>query len=216
MAQVLKLSLDQSVAVALNIFAVVVGVALKQFLTDSPMIKGFTNVTRKQRAQLYWSALAVLAALILRFFVGGTVHLRSAFVKKDLQPSDMALFFKDLFFLILFGVLIVKIASSNRPAEFNRWLMRFLAAGIIWCIIEIPIRWHSPLRSLAIWWLSANLIQLAVTAFCAWRMRKVAGSERHMFLILAIFFVFVLGLDLQAMARYGSSTNSIPECRCVK
>src|SRR2546421_131710 len=108
------LNFKDPVTVVIGIFAVVVGAALERFLTARPMDLGQNVTKRSHRELFYWSALIVLLSLIIRFFVGAAAHLAGMYLKPDaLKPWDMYLLFKDMVFLIVFGVFLVKVAISK-------------------------------------------------------------------------------------------------------
>jgi hypothetical protein len=162
------------VRAVLAVFGVVVGLALTRFLTSSQMIKGHIHVLKNSinarkfiriRASLfYWSSLMILSSIILRFYIGSTAHLHDTYqVNAALTLKDMVLFLKDLFALIVFGILLVKMALSLNPREFLHWLIWFFRLCILWCLAEIFTRGGF----LAKWWLLLNLFQL-LFAYAGW------------------------------------------------
>jgi hypothetical protein len=190
-------NLADAVTVVLGIFGVVVGVALERFLTESPMVRKYERNCPNcwLRGLFFWSSLTMLISVILRFFIGATIQLHDAYVS-NLGP--MPRFFKDLAFLIVFGVFLVKVGLSKTSIEFTRWLMWFFGCAITWSLIAIVMRTD---QDLALLWLILNLIQLGITAVCCWLLDKKPSWVPYILASLAVCYAILFGFDLEKMSK---------------
>jgi hypothetical protein len=190
------------------VFAVVVGVALERFVTEPPMSdpgpeKPWLDANRRWlRVLFYWSSLTVLASLTLRFLVGSGAHLQQAYVHPYAQvqqvEADLPWFFKDLAFLLFFGVSLVKVALSKNPVDFALWLIRFLGAGLLWSAIEIW-RWWPQHDYPGSNWLCINLSQLALTLLALWPLKQKPEWSSYVLAALALSYATIFGIDVRLL-----------------
>ena len=105
----------------------------------------------------FW-ALVALLSLLLRYLIGSAIHLNDTYVKRVgtpnplppelppcFQPSQSTiLLFKDLIFLVVFGIVILAIAKAVAPPTnfvgFTFGSEIFLFCGFAWALLDIPCR----------------------------------------------------------------------------
>jgi hypothetical protein len=115
----------------------------------------------------FWALIALLS-LLLRYLIGSAIHLNDTYVKRvgtpnpappvlppRFQPSRSTfLLFKDLLFIVVFGIVILGIAKTIDPATPQGWVRPpdfdfagftfgseiFLLCGFVWAIVDIPCR----------------------------------------------------------------------------
>jgi hypothetical protein len=128
---------EDIVDVVVSVFAVLVGIALENFLANPQ--QHFCPVPTKL---FHWSAFAALICLSLRFIIGSNVHLKETYIPARRAAAGKAAeervwrFDKDLLSLIFFGVALVQAAGATTFRAFLGWLITFLAASIVWDISE--------------------------------------------------------------------------------
>lgn len=194
------------VTIVLNVFAVVVGVALERFLTKSPMTgedpAQYWSDRLFFRVLFYWASLTILCSLSIRFLAGSHYHLQHVYVASQIPPNlQMATirwFLKDLAFLLAFGVFLVRAALSTTPESFLMWLIRFLVAAVLWCLLESALLHFWPIHSyVGKLWLPINLTQLLLT-LVGWVMVKSRKNWcPSIFTALAVCYVIAFCLDMR-------------------
>jgi hypothetical protein len=137
---------DDAVKVILATFTVFTGLALTRFLTLPT-----TNSTAIDIADLRdwrWWAFFALVALLLRYIIGSAIHLKATYGGEPPHSHSVVLLFKDLMFLVFFGMLALYIMEAANPGDFVRRAMFFVAAGFAWSIIDYFMRrfWLLPKR----------------------------------------------------------------------
>jgi hypothetical protein len=200
--------LEGPVTAVLRIFDVVVGVALERSLKDNQMVflalRKFTKkmatgpsrrVHRFYFELLYWSSLVLLVSLALRSAIGSEVHLKHTYVEAH---GPMSLFLKDLVFLVLFGVLLVRAALSESIARFMLWLTMFLVVGIVWSLIDIAFSGGSPFGCR---WLGINAVQLVLTVSGWWWLRRKPGRAPHTLALLPLCYAAIFCFDVMQMVE---------------
>jgi len=191
---------EEGVKAVIATFAVFTGIALKDYVTSTIF------------GDLHWYAVIILGTLLLRYIIGSATHLTYTYAQKDApadEPNSAAviLLIKDLGFLVVFGVIAVRMSkASDFPAflEFARW---FLAWGLIWSVTDALVRfvwckvtrddYEWPKRQFWLIWAVLDAAQLAVT----WLVPNMFASVSEQATVLAVFYVLFLYLDLKAMAR---------------
>ncbi len=182
-----------TVDVVIVTFSVVVGVALERFLTDQ---KVFSEdfVMKPEYWCFYGFSFTALICLALRFLVGSDFHLKDSYVKPN--QDKLIFFFKDLIFLVVFGVLLVQAALSKNPRDFMSRLAWFLGLSVIWDLIE----WRTRRRNLPLTkrWLKIDFFQLAGTCLIWYCYSQVGVSlwAFAFFAILAVGYCLALWFDL--------------------
>jgi len=173
------LDFEKIVTAVLGTFTVFTGFVFSSYLKDLPLAEGsgwLAWMTWFCQWRLW--ALFALMALLLRYIMGSAVHLNFMYVpSKDADgrplPSrsqSVGLLFKDLGFLVLFGVVAMSIASAVShtpdPGPEELWgrlqnlanaassdaadaarldtfmyhAMLFLGAGFLWSVIDCFLR----------------------------------------------------------------------------
>jgi hypothetical protein len=175
---------EQFVKAVLATFAVFTGFVFSNYLRDDLVLAEFTGwfgwvVWFGQWR--FWGLFALMA-LLLRYTMGSAVHLTFMYVpvKKDGQPpksrsQSVVLLFKDLLFLVAFGVIAMSIANAAKPNTgsvevFMQRAMLFIAVGFAWSLLDAALRglWalcrsdEGP-RYFWLIWSALDLVQFLVT-----------------------------------------------------
>jgi hypothetical protein len=201
-----KLPIERCIEVVLATFGALAGFALVRFITTAP--PNVPNPLQSQPDQLNWLMFA-LAALLLRYMLGSTVHLYRTYVPlRDATPTTPVLpdwwtiifFFKDLFFLVLFGLLAIKITQSVDVTEFINRSAIFILWGLIWGLIDFGVRsiqaavTNIPMN-LANYWLEINWIVMDAVQYILTLLILQTGNYK----MLTIVFIIFLFLDVVVM-----------------
>lgn len=173
-------------------FSVVVGVALERFLKDH-LVVSQQKFEGWRHELCYWSALAVLISVSIRFLVGSEVHLHMVYTAAP-TAEILRRFLKDLFFLFVFGSFLVRVALAVSLRQFVFWLMLFSGASFIWSLIEVM---YSP-EPLAWPWFFMDGSQLVATFVCWCLAPPKEGTGRSLvtMVILVIVFGVLFWIDL--------------------
>jgi len=126
---------DDVVKVILATFTVFTGLTLTRFLTANP-----TMVDLGDLGNWHWWGFFALVALLLRYIIGSAIHLNRTYVGDPPRSTHVALLFKDLMFLVFFGMLALYIMEATQPGDFARRAMLFVLAGFTWSILDYLIR----------------------------------------------------------------------------
>jgi len=202
-------SYEGPIIAVLRVFDVVVGIAFERFLKDDRMIHAALRHFVKFRANkgvgpsmlakksiyeiLYWASFLLLVTLALRFAIGSEVHLKHSY--QDMQGS-VGQFVKDLAFLVLFGVFLVRAALSAKLTDLLWWLTMFLGTGAIWSLVEILSR---PTSWFGCWWLFVNLLQLALTLIVWWSLCRWPHHASFILVLLAVCFAVLFYVDVKQL-----------------
>ncbi len=124
------------VNVILATFAVFTGLALTNFLAPSngPAI----NITAIHGWR--WWAFFTLVALLMRYIIGSALHLNYVYAGPQPRSGSVFMLFKDLMFLVLFGMLAYYIVEAGNASHFIRRAMLFVLAGFAWSILDYMTR----------------------------------------------------------------------------
>lgn len=173
-----------------------------------------------------WAVLALMA-LLLRYIIGSAIHLTYMYVPPEKgKPSRsklIILLFKDLLFLVAFGVIAMAISNdtipkqdgSFAPAPFLRDAMLFLAAGFAWSILDTLSRCiaarvcskpntEGPTFFWVIWSVldaAQFLLTLGILAI-GW------GPLASMFWLAIVYAIFLV-LDVAAILRAAQIANLV-------
>jgi hypothetical protein len=181
-----KTSIERCIDVLIATFGALAGFALIRFLTLTPP-------TPLQLSDDFGWVTAAMAAVLLRYMMGSAVHLNRTFVERAADdPANpgwvtLILLFKDLAFLVLFGVLAVKITQSTNIVEFIHRALRFVAWGFVWGVVDFGARWLLLRKRPANYhletsWLVLDGLQLVVTY---WILVSVPDSAKAIWLGLS-------------------------------
>jgi hypothetical protein len=123
---------DAALNVILATFAVFTGLALTTFLAppNAPPID-IGNLR-----DWHWWGIFALVALLLRYIIGSAIHLNYVYGGEEPRSISVFLLFKDLLFLVFFGVLAFYIIEAPDAPNFIRRAMLFVLAGFTWSIID--------------------------------------------------------------------------------
>lgn len=115
------------------------------------VIKSAIDGIKFPPSQSWWDALDVVKdshlfvclatiALLLRFIIGSAVHLNLCYVVEPRSVKPVMLF-KDLAFLIVFGLLAVFMikAGDNVPSFATRAFL-FVLIGLLWSLVDAYVR----------------------------------------------------------------------------
>jgi hypothetical protein len=127
---------DAAVNVILATFAVFTGLTLTTFLappTTPPIDIG-------NFCDWHWWGIFALVALLLRYVIGSAIHLNHVYAGEQPRSISVLLLFKDLMFLVFFGILAFYIIEAPDAANFVRRAMLFVLAGFAWSIVDYYAR----------------------------------------------------------------------------
>jgi hypothetical protein len=196
---------ENVVKVVLSTFAVFVGFTINEYLKKIT-IGDFAHWQ-------FWSFIA-LAALLLRYIIGSSVHLNFVYVQKipaanptRSRSRSVVLLFKDLCFLVIFGMIAVNITKANTLDDFVNRTLLFVLAGLAWSILDL-IRcrlaradwWNDsnekPGKMVGLWIL-LDFVLLGIVYGINWYF----GDELTRAAMIAILYVIFLLLNLLAIVR---------------
>lgn len=138
---------DDAIRVILATFTVFTGLTLTRFLAPPDKIVG-NNLAPIKIPPIEidaihgwrWWAFFALVALLLRYIIGSAIHLNYVYGGDAPRSSSIAMLFKDLIFLVLFGMLAFYIIDANDVEHFVTRAMLFVLAGFIWSIGDYMVR----------------------------------------------------------------------------
>jgi hypothetical protein len=191
------------VAAILATFAVFTALALTNFLAPSngPAI----DITAIHGWR--WWAFFTLVALLMRYIIGSALHLNYVYAGERPRSASVAMLFKDLMFLVLFGMLAYYIVEAGNAAHFIRRAMLFVLAGFAWSIFDYMTRriwsyWTEPDRDDSPLLRAIDGFSLFVfIGLWAWAFSYVARHDLDGFLDIAVVIV-IAGLIFCAVNRY--------------
>jgi len=181
----------------------------------------------------FWALIALLS-LLLRYLIGSAIHLNDTYVKRVGTPAppptplparfqtskSTILLFKDLVFLVIFGIVILTIARTVNPPMLPGMVTRpefdfagftfgseiFLLCGFMWVVIDIPCRLVAgklaqadrqrewPGASAYILWPTLDVSQFAITLWIScWSLSLIWQMRWLAFAYVAFLFADVAG-----------------------
>ncbi len=210
---------EQIVKVVLATFAVFTGFVFSGTLKDDLVLPDFTGwfgwVVWFDQWR-FWAFFALMA-LLLRYIMGSAVHLNFMYVpgkaadgtKSEARSQSVFLLFKDLMFLVIFGVIAMSIANAAKPDTgrvdvFMHRAMLFVAAGFSWSVLDAALRWAwSFCRSKEgpgyFWliWSALDAMQFIATAIILAYVTDALCAMKTLAAVYAVFLFF----DIVAMVR---------------
>src|SRR5712671_5646300 len=131
---------EDSVKTILTTFGVFTGFAIKsaidaiQFPT-SPSWWAFLDLLKDSHL---FVGIATIA-LLLRFIIGSAVHLNLCYLvpPRSKKPSML---FKDLTFLVVFGLFAVFMIKANNVPTFAIRAFLFIVVGLVWSALDWFVR----------------------------------------------------------------------------
>jgi hypothetical protein len=210
---------EQFVKAVLATFAVFTGFVFSGYLRDDLVLAEFTGwfgwvVWFGQWR--FWGLFALMA-LLLRYIIGSAVHLTFMYVPRKTadgktiasRSQSVVLLFKDLMFLVAFGVIAMSIANAAKPNTgsvevFMQRAMLFVAAGLSWSLLDAALRWlwgrcwpdEGP-KYFWLLWSALDIAQFLVTL----AILACVTDPLYRMEIVAVFYAIFLLLDIAAMAR---------------
>jgi FtsH-binding integral membrane protein len=194
---------ENVVKVIISTFAVFVGFTITEYLRK-PDVEDYGQWR-------FWAFIA-LASLLLRYIIGSSVHLNHVYVKqidvadnkKRPRSRSVLLLFKDICFLVIFGMIAVHTTKAMKLDDFVRGTLWFVGAGFVWSCVDGLIRglWslkdsHEGPGKFVILWIVLDvalfLIVLAVNHY--------VGDELRRAEFIACIYVLFLFLDFLAIIR---------------
>jgi hypothetical protein len=133
---------DQAIKVILATFTVFTGLALTLFLAPPNKTAGL-KIPPIEIDAIHgwrWWAFFALVALLLRYIIGSAIHLNYVYGGEAPRSNSVGLLFKDLMFLVLFGMLAFYIIDAGNVGHFVARAMLFVLAGFIWSIFDYLVR----------------------------------------------------------------------------
>jgi hypothetical protein len=196
-----NLPIERCIQVVLATFGALSGFALVTFITTAP--PNAPNPIQSRPDELNWLIFA-LAALLLRYMLGSAVHLYRTYVPPTPLGTPalpdwwtIIFFFKDLFFLVLFGLLAIKITQSVDVPEFINRSAIFILWGLIWGLIDFGLRFVQSAvtarpMNLADRWLEINWIVMDAAQYILALLILQTGNYK----VLTLVFILFLFLDV--------------------
>jgi hypothetical protein len=130
-------------------FENVVGVVISTFA----VFVGFTINTYLNKVEIedwrHWRfyAFIALTTLLLRYIIGSAVHLNHVYVQKTgvgpamrQRSRSAVLLFKDICFLVIFGVIAVHTSKAGSFNDFVTGTLWFVGAGFVWSVLDAIVR----------------------------------------------------------------------------
>lgn len=131
---------ENVVKVVISTFAVFVGFTINEYLKKADV---------EDWAQWRFWAFIALASLLLRYIIGSSVHLNHVYVKqiegedgaKRPRSRSVLLLFKDICFLVIFGMIAVHTTKATNLDDFVAGTLVFVGAGFVWSVFDGLVRW---------------------------------------------------------------------------
>lgn len=194
-----KKAFEDSVRTILTTFGVFTGFAIKsaidgiQFPT-SPSWSAFLDVL--DDSHLFVCIATV--ALLLRFILGSAVHLNLCYVVEPRSVKPVMLF-KDLAFLIVFGLLAVfMIKAGDDLSAFAKRASGFILVGLAWSAVDALARIGQTGGEKSLFsgkWIVIDVVQLALI----WLVRYAVQNDWWQAFWLAAVFAIALYLDMRVV-----------------
>jgi drug/metabolite transporter superfamily protein YnfA len=124
-----KKAFEDSIKAILTTFGVFTGFAIKAAIDE---------IDFKSSAEVFAEDLFICVAtvaLLLRFIVGSAVHLNLCYVAEPRSKKPVMLF-KDLVFLVLFGLCAVFMIDADDVRAFALRAGLFIVVGLIWSVLD--------------------------------------------------------------------------------
>lgn len=197
-----KKAFEDAVRVILTTFGVFTGAVIKsaiekiQFPESSSLLAIFQILTNFH----VFICLATVA-LLLRFIIGSAVHLNLCYVVEPRSKMPLMLF-KDVAFLIVFGLIAVSMVNAKDVAGFATRATWFIAAGILWSLLDRLARAGRAggEKSLASpWWVGIDIGQLVLGGLVF----LATNDPLWQSIALALIFALALYLDMRAVLLPG-------------
>ena len=144
--------------------------------------------------------------------IGSAIHLNHVYVapkgKTEPRSFSVLLLFKDVIFLVVFGVIAVFISKAESADLFVDRAGWFLLSGLAWSVLDVALRsfWRDPrehprpLKERPFWaiWILLDGLQLAFT----WGFVSCIEDDLIKAVVLAAGFTVFLFFDIREMVRF--------------
>lgn len=204
---------DDAVKAILTTFGVFTGFAIKAAF-DTSKIKlpeasaswwGFLDLLKSPDL---FTGVAVVA-LLLRFILGSAVHLNLNYATEP-RYKHFAMLFKDLGFLVVFGLFAVLMIEAPTVQTFEIRASWFILVGSIWSLLDLIIRgvpFIPPQKApFSARWMGIDALQL-ILILLVWNL-DVTDLTRSMF--LAAGFTLALLGDMWVILPDGRAPATSP------
>src|SRR5947209_1707933 len=118
---------ENSIRVISAFFSALIGFSLKNLLDLAK--------ADKTAAADWWSALILAVLLFLRFLLGSANHLSLVHVKARPTESTRYHLIFDLFFLVLFGLVALRMCYSENLLDFFIYNAVYLVFAVVWGVV---------------------------------------------------------------------------------
>lgn len=184
---------ENAIRAILTAFGIFTGVAIKSVLDEVRFSEAPTwlAIFDSFADSHLFIALATIG-LLLRYIVGSSVHLNLCYVTAPRSTSWWMLY-KDLGFLILFGLIAVFMIKAKSVTAFEVRASIFVGVGLLWSLLDWLIRdvfeWCGPeageksLFSLP--WIGIDIFQLVLTLLIWWKVDDVMTQSVLLFIVFS-------------------------------
>jgi hypothetical protein len=125
-----KKAFEDTIKAILTTFGVFTGFAIKAAIDE---------IEFKTPTDGHLFVCVATVALLLRFIVGSAVHLNLCYVAEP-RSKKPAMLFKDLAFLVVFGLCAAFMIAAEDVPTFARRASLFIVVGLIWSVLDLLFR----------------------------------------------------------------------------
>jgi hypothetical protein len=191
---------ENAIRAILTAFGVFAGVAIKSVVDGIKISEApsWSAILDSFADPHLFVALAAIA-LLLRYIIGSAVHLNLCYVT-DPRSTSRVMLFKDLAFLIAFGLIAIFTIKAKDVTSFEIRAAIFIIVGLLWSVTDWLIRnktnWlggGTGEKSLfSGWWVTIDLCQLVLTYLAS----CLSRDNWRQSLLIAIIFSAALLADM--------------------
>ena len=187
------------VSVVLEVFAVLIGVALHDFFTAGQV--RWETIYPQHADLIFWSAFVALLGSALSYFVGGALYLHSLYViRSKTPPPSSTRFLIAIASRVVFGVLILWTSGARDFPDFLRRLAWFAAVGCGWSLLHVIKKFSKSRVRLAAFWLKLDSAE-ALTALALRYAFLHCGGMVAAPVFLGGLYVLFFAVDLIYMVK---------------
>jgi hypothetical protein len=190
---------EDTVKTILTTFGVFTGFAIKSAIDGinfpvSPSWSAFLDVLN----DFHLFICIATVALLLRFIIGSAVHVNLCYVVEPRSVKPVMLF-KDLAFLIVFGLLAIFMIKTTNVAGFATRAFLFISVGLLWSLVDAVVRAGQTSKGektlFSGRWILIDIVQLGLI----WSVLHWANDTWWQSLWLAAGFALALYLDIKVV-----------------
>ena len=202
-----KKSFEDAIRAILTTFGVFTGFAIKAAIDeiDFPASTSTSAVFELLTNSDVFICIAIVA-LLLRFIIGSAVHLNLCYVTEPRSKRPIMLF-KDVIFLILFGLAAVFLIEAKDVLEFAWRAACFILIGTLWSVVDAVVRYRGESGEKSLfsgWWFMIDMGQLGAT----WLVFRVSHDPLWQSILMAIVFSVALYGDMWVLLRPKKAAKS--------